>query len=581
MKDLKPKTLKGSIFFVSVLQTATPVLLIGIIASMITLSILRVQVFNNTSTVFTEVSSAINNFSDDIFDISQNLLYENDIVDIIAFKQDSQSYSSSSLNSILINNPSISAVKLVIDDKEFSLSQGKSSIYQYGSIGYQNIKSALEDHGRESIWYALYQNDSTSDIFFARKIKNPYTNEFRGMMFFQIAGSTFSDLLNLPDRSAYGTFNILSSNGLPIIKKFDLPQQTLEKIHHTKARLTAADGNYYFYSVLPALDWEIIYCVDKWRLYRILYLLVGLIVFLGIISVIIAAYVTQYINKTVVVPIQYLSNNMRAWTENKTFEPPKTYKILEINALYNDFEGMTKKIITLINMNYKATLIQRKAELKMLQAQINPHFIFNTLEAINSFALIYDAAEISEITLAFSALIEQSIRYQADAVHGFKQELHLTDCYLTIIRIRFGDKISVRKNIESVAYGVSLPRLSLQPIIENAVTHGIIPSGRNCVIQIDANVVGGDLIIQITDDGIGISNDTLDKLNASFIAGDNSAEESIGLINVNKRLKLLYGDAYHLEILSEENCFTKVILKVKTDSDSLKNSVHTEAHNEI
>ncbi len=581
MKDLKPKTLKGSIFFVSVLQTATPVLLIGIIASMITLSILRVQVFNNTSTVFTEVSSAINNFSDDIFDISQNLLYENDIVDIIAFKQDSQSYSSSSLNSILINNPSISAVKLVIDDKEFSLSQGKSSIYQYGSIGYQNIKSALEDHGRESIWYALYQNDSTSDIFFARKIKNPYTNEFRGMMFFQIAGSTFSDLLNLPDRSAYGTFNILSSNGLPIIKKFDLPQQTLEKIHHTKARLTAADGNYYFYSVLPALDWEIIYCVDKWRLYRILYLLVGLIVFLGIISVIIAAYVTQYINKTVVVPIQYLSNNMRAWTENKTFENPKTYKILEINALYNDFEGMTKKIITLINMNYKATLIQRKAELKMLQAQINPHFIFNTLEAINSFALIYDAAEISEITLAFSALIEQSIRYQADAVHGFKQELHLTDCYLTIIRIRFGDKISVRKNIESVAYGVSLPRLSLQPIIENAVTHGIIPSGRNCVIQIDANVVGGDLIIQITDDGIGISNDTLDKLNASFIAGDNSAEESIGLINVNKRLKLLYGDAYHLEILSEENCFTKVILKVKTDSDSLKNSVHTEAHNEI
>lgn len=581
MKDLKPKTLKGNIFFVSVLQTATPVLLIGIIASMITLSILRVQVFNNTSTVFTEVSSAINNFSDDIFDISQNLLYENDIVDIIAFKQDSQSYSSSSLNSILINNPSISAVKLVIDDKEFSLSQGKSSIYQYGSIGYQNIKSALEDHGRESIWYALYQNDSTSDIFFARKIKNPYTNEFRGMMFFQIAGSTFSDLLNLPDRSAYGTFNILSSNGLPIIKKFDLPQQTLEKIHHTKARLTAADGNYYFYSVLPALDWEIIYCVDKWRLYRILYLLVGLIVFLGIISVIIAAYVTQYINKTVVVPIQYLSNNMRAWTENKTFENPKTYKILEINALYNDFEGMTKKIITLINMNYKATLIQRKAELKMLQAQINPHFIFNTLEAINSFALIYDAAEISEITLAFSALIEQSIRYQADAVHGFKQELHLTDCYLTIIRIRFGDKISVRKNIESAAYGVSLPRLSLQPIIENAVTHGIIPSGRNCVIQIDANVVGGDLIIQITDDGIGISNDTLDKLNASFIAGDNSAEESIGLINVNKRLKLLYGDAYHLEILSEENCFTKVILKVKTDSDSLKNSVHTEAHNEI
>ena len=581
MKDLKPKTLKGNIFFVSVLQTATPVLLIGIIASMITLSILRVQVFNNTSTVFTEVSSAINNFSDDIFDISQNLLYENDIVDIIAFKQDSQSYSSSSLNSILINNPSISAVKLVIDDKEFSLSQGKSSIYQYGSIGYQNIKSALEDHGRESIWYALYQNDSTSDIFFARKIKNPYTNEFRGMMFFQIAGSTFSDLLNLPDRSAYGTFNILSSNGLPIIKKFDLPQQTLEKIHHTKARLTAADGNYYFYSVLPALDWEIIYCVDKWRLYRILYLLVGLIVFLGIISVIIAAYVTQYINKTVVVPIQYLSNNMRAWTENKTFENPKTYKILEINALYNDFEGMTKKIITLINMNYKATLIQRKAELKMLQAQINPHFIFNTLEAINSFALIYDAAEISEITLAFSALIEQSIRYQADAVHGFKQELHLTDCYLTIIRIRFGDKISVRKNIESAAYGVSLPRLGLQPIIENAVTPGIIPSGRNCVIQIDANVVGGDLIIQITDDGIGISNDTLDKLNASFIAGDNSAEESIGLINVNKRLKLLYGDAYHLEILSEENCFTTVILKVKTDSDSLKNSVHTEAHNEI
>lgn len=518
--------------------------------------------FNNTNDVFESVSGTIANYSSKIFSLSQTLLYDDTLIDIAAFGSDANTYNIAPLNDILMENPEIQAIKLVINGCEYNVSQGKNSIFRSESIGYNKLRDTLNKSEKNYIWYVSYQNYEKSDILFVRQIKNPYTNEQKGMLFFQISGRAFADMLKMPEKSDNGTFSILSSNNLPIAKNFETPNKILSQADGSESGVISADGRYYFYRNLPDFNWKIVYCVNKWNLYRILYMLITLIVLLCGISIIVAAFFTQHINRTVVMPIQKLSSSMRNWAENITFNKNKKYDIYEIDTLYDDFENMTQKVTDLINKNYKAMLVQRESELKMLQSQINPHFIFNTLEAINSFALIYDATEINEITMAFSELIEQSIGYTSDKEHTFAQEIHLVDCYLTIIRIRYGNKILISKDIDNEILNISMPALILQPIVENSVIHGIKPSDNKFEIKISAHKIGNDLIIKIRDNGTGIEKNKINKLNQLFITEKISTEKSIGLINVNKRLKLLYGDDYHLKISSEVNEFTEVELKI-------------------
>ncbi|MBD9010379.1 MAG: sensor histidine kinase [Clostridiales bacterium] len=562
MKIFRINTIKNNIFFSSILQTATSILFVGVMSSIITLSILKVQAFNNTNDVFESVSDTVANYSSKVFSLSQTLLYDDSLINIAAFGCDPNTYNIAPLNDILMENPEIQAIKLVINGCEYNVSQGKNSIFRSGSIGYNKLKDTLDISEKNYIWYVSYQNYEKSDIIFVRQIKNPYTNEYKGMLFFQISGRAFSDMLKMSEKYDNGTFSILSSNNLPIVKNFETQNKILSQAAGSESGVISSDGKYYFYRNLPDFNWKIVYCVNKWNIYRILYMLIALIVLLCGISIIVATIFTQHINKTVVMPIQKLSSSMRNWAENVIFNKNKKYDIYEIDTLYDDFENMTQKVTDLINKNYKAMLVQRESELKMLQSQINPHFIFNTLEAINSFALIYDATEINEITMAFSELIEQSIGYISDKEHTFAQEIHLIDCYLTIIRIRYGNKILISKDIDDGILKISMPALILQPIVENSVIHGIKPSDKKFEIKISAHKIGNDLIIKIRDNGTGIEKNKVDKLNQLFMTEKNSTEKSIGLINVNKRLKLLYGDNYHLKISSEVNEFTEVELKI-------------------
>lgn len=562
MKIFRINTIKNNIFFSSILQTATSILFVGVMSSIITLSILKVQAFNNTNDVFESVSDTVVNYSSKVFSLSQTLLYDDSLINIAAFGCDPNTYNIAPLNDILMENPEIQAIKLVINGCEYNVSQGKNSIFRSGSIGYNKLKDTLDISEKNYIWYVSYQNYEKSDIIFVRQIKNPYTNEYKGMLFFQISGRAFSDMLKMSEKYDNGTFSILSSNNLPIVKNFETQNKILSQAAGSESGVISSDGKYYFYRNLSDFDWKIVYCVNKWNIYRILYMLIALIVLLCGISIIVATIFTQHINKTVVMPIQKLSSSMRNWAENVIFNKNKKYDIYEIDTLYDDFENMTQKVTDLINKNYKAMLVQRESELKMLQSQINPHFIFNTLEAINSFALIYDATEINEITMAFSELIEQSIGYTSDKEHTFAQEIHLIDCYLTIIRIRYGNKILISKDIDDGILKISMPALILQPIVENSVIHGIKPSDKKFEVKISAHKIGNDLIIKIRDNGTGIEKNKVDKLNQLFMTEKNSTEKSIGLINVNKRLKLLYGDNYHLKISSEVNEFTEVELKI-------------------
>ena len=134
-----------------------------------------------------------------------------------------------------------------------------------------------------------------------------------------------------------------------------------------------------------------------------------------------------------------------------------------------------------------------------------------------------------------------------------------------IFSVRFEDAYDVSCEIDPKTENILIPNLTVQPVVENAVKHGIIPAGRKCHLNIKTFLSGGDLIVEVSDDGAGIGAQKLGELNKSLSDGGGKQTRSIGLLNVNKRLKLLYGSDYGITVDSRENVFTRVSIKFKND----------------
>ena len=143
-----------------------------------------------------------------------------------------------------------------------------------------------------------------------------------------------------------------------------------------------------------------------------------------------------------------------------------------------------------------------------------------------------------------------------------REELSLVDSYLYIFSVRFEDAYDVSCEIDPKTENILIPNLTVQPVVENAVKHGIIPAGRKCHLNIKTFLSGGDLIVEVSD---GIDAQKLGELNKSLSDGGGKQTRSIGLLNVNKRLKLLYGSDYGITVDSRENVFTRVSIKFKND----------------
>ncbi len=243
----------------------------------------------------------------------------------------------------------------------------------------------------------------------------------------------------------------------------------------------------------------------------------------------------------------------------------------EIGKLTQNFNRMLKKIQTLIVDNYTSKIReanaqskQRHAELRALQAQINPHFLYNTLGTISSLAMLEGVDSISRMAEALSEFFRYSI-HKDEIMVTLRDELAQVERYFTIQRIRYGERISLEIDIPVSILDQSLVKLTLQPLVENACIHGLESTGQG-KIKIYSRVESEKLMIMIADTGIGIGETELLKIQAA-LEHPESAEEAgtqygIGLRNVQARLKLHYGTEYGLEIESEEGEGTTVILKI-------------------
>jgi two-component system, sensor histidine kinase YesM len=240
------------------------------------------------------------------------------------------------------------------------------------------------------------------------------------------------------------------------------------------------------------------------------------------------------------------------------YEGKKGYD--EIGVLIDNYNDMSREINTLTQAHFESGKALKTAELRLLQAQINPHLLYNSLDNIYILGIKNKMPEIASMAKALISFYKQGLSKGREMVPVSSEILHI-QAYLQIQNLRFQDVLRLDIDVDECHMNYLIPRLTLQPIVENSVLHGIFEKDTQCgVISICSTVSDGVLLLRIGDDGVGMSRHQTDRLNLPPQFG----ADHFGITNVNERLKLTFGSQYGLEFESAPGCGTTVTVRVPT-----------------
>ncbi|MGG4091385.1 sensor histidine kinase [Paenibacillus lautus] len=239
----------------------------------------------------------------------------------------------------------------------------------------------------------------------------------------------------------------------------------------------------------------------------------------------------------------------------------------DINRVINEREQMARDMINTQARLYESELSQKQAEFAALQSQINPHFLYNTLNCISSIGLEYGSREIAQIASCMSKIFRYSIR--KDDLVRIREELDCIQAYMNIIAIRYENKFIIEIDVDEGLLEMQTPKMILQPIVENAVYHGLERMDQGGRLQVTGSIdAHGDVCFQITDTGKGMDPEQLASLQAKLGMAspeptqDGQPATSIGLSNIHNRLRLLFGEGYGIAIQSQFGHGTTVTVRI-------------------
>lgn len=287
-------------------------------------------------------------------------------------------------------------------------------------------------------------------------------------------------------------------------------------------------------------------------------LMIAVILLVGILSFVIFTY-------KITKPLEEVAEKLQSVRYGDFQTKMPEYEETELYAISQGFNHMTAEIDHLINEVYEKQILLKEQELKFLQSQLNPHFIFNVLNSISLQANIDGNKQLGQTIAVFAKFIQAKI-YRSDLEKvKIRQELEYAEYYLKIQQFRFGERLSYVIEVDEVLMDYYIQKLCIQMIVENAVVHGLEPKIKNGTIYIKGYVLDGNIMIEVQDDGVGFDED--DDFQLPLKETSSSGQHNqVGLNNIHAILQLRYGKAYGLTIHSEKNKGTTVSIRIPFDS---------------
>lgn len=309
-------------------------------------------------------------------------------------------------------------------------------------------------------------------------------------------------------------------------------------------------------SRIPSYEWNYINLIPYDDINRSIVAVFQLILVILLAGLLLSLFVAHIMMRYVVRDFELLLHKMEIFSQTELQLPESridySQRSDEIGKLHQSFDAMAERIQHLVNTNYRYQILNRDARLKALESQINPHFLYNTLETVNWRAKALKDDTISNIVQSLAALLRATLSNEKSLV-PLNYELNLVNNYITIQKIRFEERLLFRfydsECTENLKNALVLP-LTIQPLLENAIRYGMEEMTETCEISVYPYQRGDFLIIEVANQGSSFEENLLENLQNG---SKSSHGFGIGLLNVNQRIQMLFGDAYGLSFLNEED----------------------------
>ena len=390
-------------------------------------------------------------------------------------------------------------------------------------------------------------------------------NETLGAVCIEVHLNKFFEEIGVKYNDINERFMIADQNGKIILSSYldDINKDISERF--TDGKRTTKQNDIEYLSATSTTNegkWQYLYLYNEEYYNQVNDQMIGmawlLVAFVFVMGVLIAVYISEKTFRPLAEIVQYFRKDENAQQGD----------INEIGYIMRNILMLTDKNANLTEEMQERIVLMNKAQLKSLQSQINPHFMYNTLETIKW--VVMDIEDENDMASSMIEMLAEILKYSLDMEHylvKLNEEIEYTKSYINILKLRHGDRFDVIWNIDPELEDVKVLKLCLQPIIENAMTHGILPKRMGGTIEISIRVNKKDIIIEIKDDGVGIDNEKLEEIYKDMKKGYEISQRHIGLKNVDLRTKLVFGDEYGSSIASECDKGTVVTLRMRKMDD--------------
>jgi two-component system, sensor histidine kinase YesM len=564
-----------------------PIITIGIFSYKLSFSALQSRSSKDVERIASLVNENLNYMINDIEQLAVSTLYDQNIQQIVSSYNSDRKYIEpddndnvqSYLRKMLIQNEAVQSIFIYTKGNtifEQSLHgdlpdvEWKSKKWYKDALNSRDNAIIIPTHFIERRSQAL--NDIKTSVFsVARQIKN--TNNFNviGVSVFNVKLSSIERIITVSQTDSNTRFLILDLQGNWIYPNdedaFRKNVGSVEAIHSSlkkqKNKIALNKTSYYMSSNTSAYSgWTVIALVPENSISKeVQYIKWTTVIVILITSFLIAAlffYIATVISKPVS-KLRDLMKHVETGDLNIQYEA-KGHG--EIDELGRAFSRMIERLKQLIQDNLQAQIQRQLAELAALQSQLNPHFLYNTLEAFQMIAITEGSSRLARMSYSLGQLMRMALN--AEEFSTIRQELDHINNYLVLIKERYEDRLNYEIVAPEQLMECRIPKLTLQPLVENAIYHGIDKKVMSGTVSIKIMQKECDISIEIQDDGAGIPEEKLSAICAELENEENVLKKkgNIGIANIQARIQNIFGKEYGISIRSEVGVGTTVIVKI-------------------
>lgn len=481
--------------------------------------------------------------------------------------------------SLLFNNAwnlnLISTVSTYVNDKGISYIFTKEMPIEKFKVNSDRVFNNTKD------WSSGYVFDvppTTYDdnIYHVRRLSNPYDNNetitFLVATKEKLIADKFQELVRYNNANIYLYDKegiILSSNNKDMLGK-KINSEIIEKIDLKKINEIKIDGKAYIagFKEIEGNGLTLVMTIPRKNIVNQIFQSMNYFIVFSIFLIIVLTSVVVMLMMSSTKFIKDLLVSINNIKNKKYDTKMPIYNDASLDEISIAVNSMTEELNYLIKETYEKQLLIKEMNIKFLQYQMNPHFLFNVLLTIQMKAKMCQDEDIYKMVNALTTLLRAGIYTNSTAKISLKQELEYVEFYLYLQKVRFEERLEYKIHIEEEdILNLYIPKLTVEPIVENAIIHGVENSVDNLTLEVNVYRVKGDLCIEIIDNGIGFDVNKVINETHDDVTKRNIERDKIGLKNTDQRLKLIYGEKYGLIINSCINKGTNIKVIIPEDID--------------